>query len=109
VRVYVKGAPEEVIPLCDRTLDVNIQTKKFTQDDKDALLIEHDMSSQNINTMASEGLKVLTYAFKEIPMEELKSLYDRLTPETDEFRDEIEENLIYVCTFGMDDPLYTDI
>jgi len=105
----VKGAPEEVIPLCDRTLDVNIQTKKFTQDDKDALLIEHDMSSQNINTMASEGLKVLTYAFKEIPMEELKSLYDRLTPETDEFRDEIEENLIYVCTFGMDDPLYTDI
>lgn len=29
-RVYVKGAPEEIIPLCIQTLDTNVEPVDFT-------------------------------------------------------------------------------
>ena len=34
VRVYVKGAPEYVIPLCNSTLSMNLGMENFTQDDQ---------------------------------------------------------------------------
>jgi len=106
--VYVKGAPEFVLPLCDRTLDLNIQPKRLTTEDKERLLYA-DGAPNNIYQMAHEGLKVISYAFKELTMDELRCLNDKYNTDTDEFRQEIEENLIYVGTFGMNDPINEDI
>ena len=59
--------------------------------------------------MAGEGLKCLSYAFKEISTEDLQQLTTRYNVEEDEFRDELEHDLIYIGTFGMDDPLRPNI
>lgn len=66
VRVYVKGAPEYVIPLCSQTFDQQMQTKDFPENDQLSLL-KHCISQE----MASTGLKVISYGFKEITMESL--------------------------------------
>jgi len=68
VRIYVKGAPEEVTRLCMTTLDANGDpTIAFSNDFRETLLgPEQDINSPNIHSMAAEGLKVLSFAFKEI-------------------------------------------
>jgi magnesium-transporting ATPase (P-type) len=37
-RVYVKGAPEEIIPLCTQTLNIDGQPKNFQQSHGKAIL-----------------------------------------------------------------------
>lgn len=59
--------------------------------------------------MAETGLKTLSLAFKEMARDDVNQLMDSLGPETPEFRTELEKNLIYVCTFGLEDPLREDI
>ena len=51
--------------------------------------------------MASEGLKVFTLAYKDILISEMAKYND----ESDEFREYVEKDLIYLCTFGLTDPL----
>lgn len=59
VRVYIKGAPEYVVPMCTQTMGKNIKPKNI--DSKDHSNILNRIVS---GEMASQGLKVLTYAFK---------------------------------------------
>ena len=59
--------------------------------------------------MANEGLKCLSYAFKEIRIEDLDQLMSTYDLESDDFRNELENDLIYLVTFGMDDPLRPNI
>ena len=59
--------------------------------------------------MAEKGEKVISFAFKEIKMHELSELSKMRGVETNEFRRYLEEHLIYLCTFGMEDPLRNDI
>jgi len=54
--------------------------------------------------MAADGLKVISYAFKEIETGELDRLFQSYSDESDEFRWELEQDLIYLCTFGLEDP-----
>jgi len=104
VRVYTKGAPEFVIPLCAETFDNQMQLKPLTDENKGPLL-DHVIGQ----TLASAGLKVLTYAFKEITRESLDTLMTTYHIESEEFRFEIEKDLIYMATFGLNDPLRDDI
>lgn len=55
--------------------------------------------------MAAEGLKVLSFAYKDIAVAELGDIMEQFNPESDEFRQKLESDLIYLCTFGLDDPL----
>lgn len=104
VRVYVKGAPEYVIPICTQTLDYQVQPIEFTENHYAAIL-GHVVS----NEMASSGLKVLSYAFKELRIGDLEALMQTYNPESEEFRNELESDLIYVCTFGLNDPLRDNV
>ena len=67
VRVYVKGAPEYVIPICTQTLDYSVQPIEFSENHY-ATILGHVVS----NEMASSGLKVLSYAFREIRIGDLQ-------------------------------------
>jgi magnesium-transporting ATPase (P-type) len=59
----VKGAPEYVLPFCDKT--INLENKQVELDgSKKQLLLEDVISSE----MAAKGLKVISYAFKEISL-----------------------------------------
>jgi len=54
-------------------------------------------------------LKVISYAYKEMTVEEFNELITTKPVESAEFREEIENDLIYLGTFGVDDPLIEDI
>jgi len=55
--------------------------------------------------MAAAGQKVLSYGFKEINLNDLQQLSQRFDIESEQFRKTLEDDLIYLCTFGMSDPL----
>jgi magnesium-transporting ATPase (P-type) len=100
VRIYVKGAPEYVIGLCSLTLSQQVKPVPF-QESEHLNVMQHIVSS----SMAVDGLKCLSYAFKEIRIDDLDQLMSTYDLESDEFRAELENDLIYLATFGMDDPL----
>lgn len=104
VRIYVKGAPEVVIPACSQTLNHQVKPKPFTNEDQQAILenvVNHEMAEQ--------GLKVLSFAFKEIRLADLNELSKVTQVESEKFRRQLEVDLIYLCTFGLDDPLRSGI
>lgn len=100
VRIYVKGAPEYVIPLCSDTFDYQMHQKELDEDDQYKIL------SEVISTaMAKNGLTTLSYAYKQIPYDDLQLLLRDHHPESEEFRSELETDLVYLASFGLEDPL----
>lgn len=62
--------------------------------------------TDKVMQMASDQLKVLSYAYKEMNLDtydELLKNYDN--EETSGYREEMERDLTYVGTFGLEDPL----
>jgi len=53
--------------------------------------------------MASNGLKVISYAFKEINYSAMEELMQTFPVESNEFREQLESDLIYLGTFGLYD------
>lgn len=67
-----------------------------------------DYLNNTIENMACDGLKVFSLAYKDISIEEMKNLanhYGNQFEESDEFRNLVESDLTYLCTFGFSDPL----
>ena len=100
VRVFVKGAPEYVINLCSNKISSNQDEKEFDQIDRERVLREIVSDS-----MAKQGLKVLTYAYKEFDSDE----FDFSDPDVEGFREYLEKDLTYIATFALDDPLRDSI
>lgn len=59
--------------------------------------------------MASQGLKVLSYAYRDLTVDELNDLMHTHNDESIEFRQSIECDLTYVGTFALHDPIREDI
>ena len=100
VRVYVKGAPEYVIPSCTKTLDYSVELKDFEDIELETILDKFVAKE-----MAADGLKVISYAFRELKMGDLEELMGQNNLQSAEFRDAIESDLIYLGSFGMKDTL----
>lgn len=103
VRIVVKGAPEYVIPYCDQTFNQNLMRVEISDQLRDQLL------NDTIHEMASQPLKVITYAFKEMEISLFNQLIQAYGEESKQFRDEIERELVYLGTFGLYDPLRKDV
>lgn len=109
VRVYVQGAPEYVLKLCSSSV-----AGELGGDEKAAI-------EETVGNMAKRdenfegGLKVFSYAFKdmeaEVLDEQLANLARIQIPAEDSaiFREEIEKDLTYLGTFGLDDPINADV
>jgi magnesium-transporting ATPase (P-type) len=80
VRVYVKGAPEYIVDLCTHTLNHDLSKHRELDHEEKELMLTNIISLQ----MAQEGLKVLTYAFKDMHKEDFDHVKDY--PESAEFR-----------------------
>lgn len=69
VRIYVKGAPEEVMKLCSFTLTRDVKPTRMSGELRKQILgkivDEH---------MAQDGQKVLSFAFKEVKLSDMQSL-----------------------------------
>ena len=59
--------------------------------------------------MAKEGLKTLSYAYKQIPEDELNSIMQQYHIESDDFREYIQSRLVYLGTFGLEDSVRDDV
>jgi magnesium-transporting ATPase (P-type) len=59
--------------------------------------------------MAHEGLKVISYAFKDMSLSDFEQMKHSYNMESKEFRAEMEHDLTYLCTFGLVDPIREDI
>jgi magnesium-transporting ATPase (P-type) len=103
VRIVVKGAPEYVIPLCVETYDNQMNPTSFGPE-----LMEYILTDKVVE-MASAQLKVLSYAYKELDLQTYNHLLQTLGEESYEFRDEIEKDLTYIGTFGLEDPLREEV
>lgn len=55
--------------------------------------------------MCKEGQKTLSYAYKKMSIESLEQLQNKFNEESSDFRDELLIDMIYLCTFGMEDPI----
>ena len=52
-----------------------------------------------------DGLKVLSFGFKDISLVALNTLMHEHDSESHEFREAIESELVYLCTFALEDPI----
>ncbi|CAD7778700.1 Calcium-transporting ATPase 1 [Candidatus Methanoperedenaceae archaeon GB50] len=82
---YVKGAPEVLLPLCQR-YQKNGEIKELTK-------TEQERFNQVYKDMAAKGLRILALAYKEIPLEI-----------THFIAKEVEKNLIFLGFAGIVDP-----
>ena len=74
-RLFVKGASEIILGLCDNYIDENMTTHDLSEEFKQSL-------NKTIESMASEGLRTLTIAYKdikEVPEEGTNAPDDHLT------------------------------
>jgi magnesium-transporting ATPase (P-type) len=95
-RIYVQGAPEEVMDLCRRMHNIKNPQSPLPKNTQ-----ENDYLHQAVQQMASDGLKVFTLAYKDISIEDMANHND----ESKEFRNLAEKDLTYLCTFGFEDAL----
>ena len=58
------------------------------------------------NDMAKKGFKVLSYSYKEMPIESLNELMQEHDIESAAFREQLEADCIYVGTFALEDGVY---
>ena len=84
IYVYTKGAPRNVIDLCSKVL-VDDKIEELTQENQDAI-------EKRILEFATEGLRVITIAYKQLP----KASYNK--------DDLVEKDLVFVGLAAMRDP-----
>jgi Ca2+-transporting ATPase len=88
---YVKGAPETILDRSNRILEKEV--RPITDKDVESNL-------ENMRDMASDALRILAMAYKNLPSEyELQSLS----------QEEVENDLIYVGLMGMIDPAREEV
>jgi Ca2+-transporting ATPase len=83
-RIWVKGAPESLIPLCSTITDWNGERRPFTPEEQTKVL-------QTLNEFAQGGLRVLALAWKE-------------GGSTEATQSEVEGDLSFLAITGMMDP-----
>jgi magnesium-transporting ATPase (P-type) len=84
VLIYTKGAPRNILDLCNKVF-VEGKIEDLTQENMD--LIE-----KRIHEFANEGLRVIAFAYKQIPKDDYKK------------DEETEKDLTFVGLAGMRDP-----
>ncbi|CAR24114.1 KLTH0F08030p [Lachancea thermotolerans CBS 6340] len=94
--VFTKGAFERVLSCCTKWLPDGHDEKNarsMTQEDKDQVL-------KNVETLSSEGLRVLAFATKSFDEAQAQELGSKLTKD----RDFVESELIFLGLVGIYDP-----
>ena len=54
-------------------------------------------------------MKVLAYAYKDVSADSYHQMTQEFDIESKEFRSELEQDLIYIGTFGLEDPLRDNV
>ena len=100
VNIFVKGAPESITALSNQVMTKNFEL--IDCDDEERLNIRNSVLAQ------MEHLKVISYAYKMMDKEAFDNLCLGDT-ESLEFLEELQEGLIYLGSFGLEDTERDDI
>jgi P-type Ca2+ transporter type 2B len=105
VRVFVKGAPEMVIELCDRYFDANGNEQDLSSHKRQEVI-------NNVvrDTFAVRAYRTILIAYTDMSIRE----YESLKNENNQFKSEkdrevLESSLTMVGIFGLQDPLRNEI
>lgn len=88
--LHVKGAPEVLVKICTKILDVNGQIIDFSNEKKQEIL-------DKIKYIAGLGQRTLGFAYK------------NLGDTKQEWTEDEESNLIFYCLLGIEDPLRPEV
>ena len=107
-RVVVKGAPEQLVELCSNRMSENGEEIEFGDEDKETVV--NDIIKEG---MAMRGLKPLTYATKKVLLSDVDDIKKRMQKgidldDSEEIRQQLEADLIYLGTFGLKDTISHD-
>ena len=101
VAVYVKGAPEVIINLC-QSVASNRGSGMFGSDEKQRML-------EVVSGMAASPLRVIGFAFTEMDLEDWQALEGRGGPSPERALEDALNNgalaLTFIGVFGLKDPL----
>lgn len=101
VRVYVKGAPEYFLHKCVKTYATDGSRTHMTDEELSYILT--DVISQNFT---SKGLRVMAFAYRDLSIEEFNDLkYQCNNFQTEQDRETLEQNLVFVGVFALQDEL----
>jgi Ca2+-transporting ATPase len=92
-RLFVKGAPDVVRSLCSNVITNNNSVQPFTNDFAKKIEL-------NEKSFGTEALRVLAFAYKDIPESEIKEIMN--IKELDYHK--YESNLTFIGIMGMKDP-----
>ena len=59
--------------------------------------------------MGLNGLKVISYSYKDMKAQDFDSILSRYENDNDKLRDEFEKNLVYLGSFGLNDEIRENI
>ncbi|PRP86215.1 P-type ATPase [Planoprotostelium fungivorum] len=93
IRLYTKGASEVILDLCTHQFNADGSVKSMSEENR-------EMLNNLINTWASQGLRTLTLAARELPKE---------TEFSDEGECPYESNLTLIGIVGIQDPLRPEV
>ena len=100
VRIFVKGAPENVIPDCVDTYDEDGNKVPLDEDLRGKL-------EEELGKFTQERLRPIAFSFRDVPVDEFDDLMARAGAEidTDEEVREIVGEQTFVAMVGLSDPL----
>lgn len=97
----VKGAPEYVLPMCSRYMDIYGKAPELDSSARDLVL-----NDVIIGKMAKSGLRTIVYAYKDIEYDEWEYLKENSNDfENEADREVLERNLVFLAGFGLLDEL----
>ena len=102
VRVFCKGASELILEKCEKYLGVKGEQKMFH------FLEKEKIELNIISKFASDGMRTVTLAYKDLSVEEFE--LQRYTKTEDQtIWEELESNLILIGIVGIMDPIRDDV
>lgn len=96
-RLHVKGASEVILDLCNGALDQKGEVQTLQQDQKRQL-------NELINDWASQGLRTLTVAFRDINQDKTDKIGKDLN-----FHEDLDKDLILIGIVGIEDPVRDEV
>jgi P-type Ca2+ transporter type 2C len=101
VRIYIKGAPELLVPKCQRTF--YLDGRIVPLQDEQMNYIMNDILTQKFT---NQGLRAIAFAYKDLTLEDfeqLKGQYNNFQTEAD--REVLENQLTFLGVFALQDNL----
>jgi len=95
-RLHVKGASEVILDLCNGVLDQKGEVQTLQHDQKKQL-------NEIINEWASQGLRTLTIAYRDISQDKIDQIAKS------DFKEDLDRELILIGIVGIEDPVRQEV